>query len=240
MVWAAQHGILQTRGSNLAHCTHRVSPTAGHWPKQARQEHSPPCTTCTFHKFHKCRECCHPRKVKWPTKPSWRCSKSLTRTALVPWPAGFGILLGLSSETLQTALIAVCETKSHEVMNELAQDFFQDLSSSKPATVARVVGKGVSQNSLDFLFFSSFARDGCKWWVRSLWSCFVSSPVHDISDSSRCIQFAIPISVAVPGDISRAELGQVHPKQRVVGNSKAGGKEPKAGSCQRKFSWETS
>lgn len=131
--------------------------------------------------------------------------------------------------------MAVSETKSHEVMNELAQ-VFQDLSSSKPAT-ARVVGKGVSQNSLVLLFFSSFAREGCKWWVHSL-SCFVSSPVHDISDFLRCIEFAIPISkaVAVQGDISRAELGQVHPKQRVVGNSKTGGKDTKAGSCQRKFS----
>ena len=39
-------------------------------------------------------------------------------------------------------------------MNELKQVLFQDLSSSKPATVARVVGKGVSHNSLEFFFFS--------------------------------------------------------------------------------------
>lgn len=66
----------------------------------------------------------------------------------------------------------------------------------------------------------------------------MSSPVHDISDFLRCIEFAIPISkaVAVQGDISRAELGQVHPTQRVVGNSKTGGKDTKGGSCQRKFS----
>ena len=104
-------------------------------------------------------------------------------------------------------------------MNELKQVLFQDLSSSKPATVARVVGKGVSHNSLEFFFFSDRhlpekgVNGGC---IHS--GHFSCLHVHDISDTSRCIQFAIPISkaVAVPGDISRAELGQVHPWQTAV------------------------